>query len=163
MFARWSQMMAAATAMSSQRIAGCFGGSSSHTAAGNTAAEMMLPRETYPVSTDDHEPDRERDAERERCEREHDPCRGRDSLPTSKADEDRIDVTEHRHHPADQSEQLRGRSARREDEHRHQPLGHVEDPDGQRVLPAEHTVEVRGTEVPAAVLTQIDTDERVGR
>ena len=46
MLARWSQMIAAATSTSTQRISGRSGRSSRYTATGNTAAAAMLPRDT---------------------------------------------------------------------------------------------------------------------
>ena len=46
-----------------------------------------------------------------------------------------------------------------EDQHRHRALGDVEQPDRNRVPPSHDAVDVRGAEVLAAVLAEVDAPE----
>ena len=100
------------------------------------------------------------DPDRHRREAEHDTGRRGDALPAPEADEHREDVAQDRREPARQREELRVRYLRPEDEHRYRSLGDVHQADGNGVAPSQRPIHVGGTQIPAAVLPEIDTAEQ---
>ncbi len=135
------------------------GRSRRYTASGSTAAAAMLPSETYPVSRTSTAQTTADDPQRERRQPEHDPRGGRDALPALEPDEHREHVAHDRRDAAGQREELGVGYPGSEDQHRDGALGDVDEADRNRVLPAEHSIEVGGAEIPAAVLPKIDAGE----